>query len=165
MDINFYILPPQRNLLPFVGQLTKTILQKSEERVLLFAPASLLEPLDTALWTFEPTSFVPHRIVKASDDLATSPTPDTQATKPDIDSFVNQAIETIITDNHELLTNFQGIVFNLTTEPLLTLLTHSAVKKLLEIITHDDINIIHGRQKYRAYQHSPATPNLRTFHI
>lgn len=150
MDINFYILSAQKKLLPFVGQLTQTVLQKSEDGVILFAPTSLLEPLDEMLWAFSDTSFLPHRIVKALDQLEKQDT---------------RAIEAVLTDNAELLTNFDGVVINLITEPLLMLLTDSSVKKLLEIIAHDDISVIHGRQKYRAYQSHTLKPIIQTFHI
>lgn len=56
-DVSFYTNVPER--LSYLCRLLRKA-QQSGARVAVVGPASLLDRLDAALWTFEPTEFVPH---------------------------------------------------------------------------------------------------------
>jgi len=56
-DVSFYTNVPER--LSYLCRLLRKA-QQSGARVAVVGPAQLLDRLDAALWTFEPTEFVPH---------------------------------------------------------------------------------------------------------
>lgn len=143
MQINFYILSENRQLIPFVCQLVKTILSKTDKQLLILANADSLPMLDDTLWQFEETSFIPHDIVTADNLTLTKNSP------------------VILTDNLQLLEQTPTIIINLTTNPISTF--HG--EKLLEIIDSNPANIEKGREKYRHYQQSFANIPIQTFKI
>lgn len=131
-QINFYVLPPTKPLIPFVCQLTQTALKKSPDKLLLVAPATQLVILDEQLWAFSDTAFIPHEIVP--DEVS-------------LDSLVTTA-SVLLTANAAHVAAFAGVVINLTLSPVLNF--HGT--KLLEIIPDDPASLTAGRQKYRTYQ-------------
>ena len=158
--INFYILSAQKKLMPFVCQLAQTVLQKSENGLLIIAPSTLLEPLDEKLWSFENTAFVPHQVIKAEQAAITDIANDTTAT-----NIPFNALQAILTDQLALAEGFTGLVMNLTPDPLTALIEKNSVSKLFEIIAHDELSVIQGRPKFRTYRAMPTSPVIQTFHI
>lgn len=143
MQINFYILSENRQLIPFVCQLVKTILSKTDKQLLILANADSLPMFDDTLWQFEETSFIPHDIVMADNLALTKNSP------------------VILTDNLQLLEQIPTILINLTVNPITTFYG----EKLLEIIDSNPANIEKGREKYRHYQQSFANIPIQTFKI
>lgn len=167
MQLNFYILSPQKPLIPFVCQLAQTVLQKSDAGLLIFAPHSLLEPLDEMLWSFDATAFIPHCIV--ATNAPTTPTPEvthtpqtTSSTHETSHKFPNLAL---LTADNTQLQGFTGLVMNLTTEPVLDCVQANTAHKLFEIIAHDEVSVIHGRQKFRHYRTAFPQLPIQTFKI
>lgn len=146
--INFYILAAHKKLMPFVCQLTQTVLQKSDDSLIIVTPTAVLEPLDERLWSFSDTAFVPHTVIQTPQDLAQ-----------------DALASVLLTDNPDLLEGFDGVVMNLTTEPLLTFVEANVGVKLLEIIAADELSLVHGRQKYRHYREQCGEHPLQTFQI
>ncbi|ELA09589.1 DNA polymerase III chi subunit, HolC [Moraxella macacae 0408225] len=155
MQVNFYILSPQHQLMTFVCQLVQTILKKSSSNVLIFADSTELTMLDDRLWTMDPTAFIAHEIYQT--DTTNRHTP-----------------PVLISDRQDFANQFDGILINLTAKALL----HSNFEKLLEIIDPNPAKIEQGRQKYRQYQQYTQQINqqnsvnttlthitLQTFHI
>lgn len=148
--INFYILSADKKLIPFVCQLVQTVLQKSTEGLIILTPKSLLDALDERLWSFHDTAFIPHSVVK-----------DSQA-------YRSQRLMTVgvaLTDNHDLLTDFDGVVLNLTSQPLSDFVANNHGTKLLEIIAGGETSLQHGRLKYRHYREQHSAHPLHTYTI
>lgn len=141
MQINFYILSENRQLTTFVCQLVQTILNKTDEKILILTNSQDLTNLDNLLWSFEPSSFIPHEIIN-------SQTP-TNVTSP-----------VVLTDNPIFLTNYP-IVINLSPMPL----ANFQGNKLLEIIDNHPQIIEQGREKYRHYQQVFTNVAIKTFKI
>lgn len=131
-QISFYILSPQKKQLAFVCQLIQTVLDKSDDSIIVLAASEQLPSLDDRLWSLSDVSFIPHQIIQQ------------------VEAFNHQKIpaSVVLTDNVELVTQFDGIVINLTTEPILT----SNASRLLEVIDANPDHIESGRRKYRDYQ-------------
>lgn len=146
--INFYILAAHKKLMPFVCQLSQTVLQKSEHRLVIVTPTAILAALDERLWSFDDTAFIPHTIVQGAEDLV----------QDDLGNV-------LLTDDPALVTDFAGVVINLTTEPLGHFIEAGVGVKLLEIIAADELSMAHGRQKYRTYRQQFADHPLQTFQI
>lgn len=149
--INFYILPATRQLTPFVCQLTRSVRQKTTDAIMIFAPEALLSPLDDWLWSFQDIAFIPHRMLEK--DMTVS------------DITVINTRDVLLTANSEHLTDFNGVVINLTNEALLDAVSNASITKLLEIIANDDISVVYGRQKYRQYRDNFSTIAIETIHI
>lgn len=163
-SINFYILSHNKKLIPFVCQLTQTVLQKTDTGLMIFAPKTLLEPLDDQLWAFNDTTFIPHRIITVDDNDIDSKNTSDKTADTHFSSEV-QPIEAILTDSSARLADFNGTIINLMTDPLTEILSHNTANKLLEIIAADELSVLHGRQKYRIYRDKFSQNNLQTFHI
>lgn len=149
--INFYILPITRPLKTFVCQLTRSVRQKIPDTILIFAPEPLLTSIDDWLWSFQDTAFIPHRLL--DNDMTVS---DVIAVNPR---------EVLLTAHLQHLTDFKGVVINLTHDALLDAVGNASISKLLEIIVNDDINVVYGRQKYRQYRDTFSTIAIETIHI
>lgn len=130
-QISFYILSPQKKRLTFVCQLIETVLAKSDDSIIVVAASALLPSLDDRLWSWSDVSFIPHQIIAQVDVFNHQPIP----------------ASVVLTDNVELVTHFDGIVINLTHEPILTTLA----SRLLEVIGAEPDHVASGREKYRAY--------------
>lgn len=141
MTINFYILSENRQLTTFVCQLVQTILNKTDEKILILTHSQNLEKLDNVLWSFEPSSFIPHEIINP-------------------DNPTNVISPVILTDNPLFLTSYP-IVINLT--PMF--LSSFGGNKLLEIIDNQPQIVQQGREKYRHYQQVFKHIAIKTFKI
>ena len=147
-QISFYILSPQKKLMAFVCQLIKTVLEKSDDSIIVVAASDLLPSLDDRLWSLSDVSFIPHHIIEH------------------VEAFNHQPIpaSVVLTDNIKLVTQFDGIVINLTNEPILATLA----SRLLEVIDAELEHIASGREKYRAYHTSLQSlhpTNLATIQV
>ncbi len=84
--------------------------------------------LDQLLWTFRPTSFVPHEIYRGT-----------------LPEFSN----TILIGNVPAPEAWQKLIINLAT-PAVTALNNT--ERVLEILDNDEVTKQTGRQRYRYYQ-------------
>lgn len=150
-QVSFYILSPQKKLMVFVCQLIQTVLGKSDDSIIVVATSEMLPSLDDRLWSVSDVSFISHQIIQQ------------------VDAFNYQKIpaSVVLTDNTELVTQFDGIVINLTCAPILD----TQASRLLEVIDTDPDQVASGRKKYRAYQTQlPAqsttqSPTIQVFQI
>ncbi len=92
------------------------------------------QSLDQLLWTFRPTSFVPHEIYHGT-----------------LPAFPN----TVLIGHLPVPAPWQKLLINLSTVAL-TDLTHT--EKVLEIVDNDNLIKQAGRTRYRAYQKLGITP-------
>ena len=117
----------------------------------MVAASELLPSLDDRLWSLSDVAFIPHQIIQQ------------------LDAFHHQKIpaSVVLTDNIELVTQFDGIVINLTNEAIVD----TQASRLLEVIDAAPEQVESGRQKYRVYQaqlQSLATnsaPAIQVFQI
>ena len=130
--ISFYILSPQKKQLAFDCQLISTVLAKSEELMIVVAASELLLSLDDRLWSLSDVAFIPHQIIQQ------------------LDAFYHQKIpaSVVLTDNIELVTQFDGVVINLTNEAIVD----TKASRLLEVIDAAPEQVESGRHKYCTYQ-------------
>ena len=131
-QISFYILSPQKKQLVFVCQLISTVLAKSDDSIIVVAASELLPPLDDRLWSLSDVAFIPHQIIQQ------------------LDAFYHQKLpaSVVLTDNIELVTQFDGVVINLTNEAIVD----TQASRLLEVIDAAPEQVESGRHKYRVYQ-------------
>ncbi len=124
-QISFYILSPQKKQLAFVCQLISTVLAKSEDSIIVVAASELL-------WSLSDVAFIPHQIIQQ------------------LDAFYHQKIpaSVVLTDNIELVTQFDGVVINLTNEAIVD----TKASRLLEVIDAAPEQVESGRHKYCTYQ-------------
>ncbi|WP_019672059.1 DNA polymerase III subunit chi [Psychrobacter lutiphocae] len=168
MQINFYILgeryalnsantdtasDPQLSqadseaVLLFVCKLIQTAVKKSEHSlVVVDDQPERLQLLDTLLWTFDTTSFIPHELIVAnttSTALLSAP----------------------VTLLSQMPHGFDGVILNLGSSPLPIFTQQSSStpalnakktailpERVLEIISPDSVSKEQGRQKYRTYR-------------
>ena len=140
LPVSFYVLSDHKaqDFLGFMAQLVQTALNKSHQSLLILNDdeSALLE-LDTALWAYDATSFIPHQLVIAdaiqSDDNVLAP---------------------VLLADH-LPAQFTGMVLNTTANIVMDFMsaTHNvALTRILEIIKPDAASVATGRSKYKCYQ-------------
>ena len=144
-EINFYILSADKPLMPFICQLTQTVLHKSHTGLIIICPTTQLTVLDNTLWAYQDTAFIPHQIINDANSLAKQ-------------SAINQAL---LTDTPSMSQNYQGIFLNLTD----TIINNFQGNKLLEIITQAPQSLSQGRIKYRHYRQQFGEQAIKTYHI
>lgn len=155
MQISFYVLNNNNSkvsetdaLLDFVCRLTQTVLEKSEQTLIILDDnTNRLTQLDKQLWDLSATSFLPHDLI--------------------INKKNTDSIAPVILTN-QLPKGFDGVVLNLASSPLN--LAHPNTNssqpaestsndnpthhpsRLLEIIPADSEQKEKGRAKYKHYQ-------------
>lgn len=121
-------------VLNFVCKLTETVLKKSDySLVVVDDKVERLKQLDTRLWDFNPSSFVPHNLIEEGPISA-------------------NMLSAPVTLMPSLPDNFDGVVLNLAAAALPLKNNSSLPERVLEIITPDEISKQQGRDKYRIYQ-------------
>ncbi|WP_114701440.1 DNA polymerase III subunit chi [Psychrobacter proteolyticus] len=148
MKISFYVLSESKaqDFLGFICQLTQTALNKSAQSLLiLIEDETLLANLDTALWSQDSTSFIPHQCLSDNDHKST-----------DVDSNIatSEVSVPVLLGNH-MPADFNGIVINTTTRPVndfMAATNNSKPSRVLELIRPDATSTQEGRNKYKAYQ-------------
>ena len=149
MNISFYVLSENKaqDFLGFICQLTQTALNKSTQSVLiLIEDEGLLSSLDAALWTQEPTSFIPHQRIDAADAVS--------GHDPALASIEDKVSAPVLLGKH-MPADFKGIVLNTTAHPVNRFMaaTHNAhPTRVLELIKPDASSVDAGRHKYKSYQ-------------
>lgn len=139
MQVSFYLLSEDKaqDFLGFVCQLTQTVLSKSEHGVLIISDdPQVLKQLDDSLWSFSPTSFIPHTLITQAPISQTSASDATTSLhdgeKNTADHSTNGRPVDSQTDNNApvqlttgLTQGFDGIVINLSPAPILLTATTS----------------------------------------
>lgn len=117
--------------LPFVCRLLRKA-QQSGARVAVVGPEAALDRLDTALWTFEPTEFVPHARVRAG-----GPAGGLLSRTPVL--LVDSADRV---DHGEVLLNLgPGLAAG-----------YERFARVLEVVSTDEQQVQAGRERFRAYR-------------
>jgi DNA polymerase-3 subunit chi len=128
-EVSFYTGVADR--LPFVCRLLRKA-QQSGARIAVVGPEAALDRLDTALWTFEPTEFVPHLRIRAD----ARPTPQSELTPV---LLVDRAE---LAAHAELLLNLgPGIAPG-----------YERFKRVLEVVSTDEQQVQAGRDRFKAYR-------------
>ncbi|WP_296208884.1 DNA polymerase III subunit chi [Psychrobacter sp. UBA3480] len=152
MKISFYVLSESKaqDFLGFICQLTQTALNKSAQSLLiLIEDETLLSNLDTALWSQDSTSFIPHQCLPDNDNKSTN---DKGTDDSNIATF--EVSSPVLLGNH-MPADFNGIVLNTTTRPVndfMAATNNSKPSRVLELIRPDATSTQEGRNKYKAYQ-------------
>jgi len=148
MKISFYVLSESKaqDFLGFICQLTQTALNKSAQSLLiLIEDETLLANLDTALWSQDSTSFIPHQCLSDTDH---------KSTDDDSNIATSEVSAPVLLGNH-MPADFNGIVLNTTTRPVndfMAATNNSKPSRVLELIRPDATSTQEGRNKYKAYQ-------------
>lgn len=127
-EVSFYTNVADR--LPYVCRLLRKA-QLSGARVGVLGPAAMLERLDTALWTFEATEFVPH--VRVAD----------VPLKPAL-----QRTPVVLAERVELIPH-RHMLLNLGTDlpP-----EFDAFERVLEVVSRDEQQVQAGRMRFKRYR-------------
>ena len=121
-------------VLNFVCRLTQTVLKKSEHSlVIIDEDTERLTALDEYLWSFDPTSFIPHNLLSEQQVAAAK----------------LSAPVSLIPAMPE---GFDGVVLNLAPTALSLSDNTALPDRILEIITPDETSKQQGRDKYRIYR-------------
>ncbi|MGP4848435.1 DNA polymerase III subunit chi, partial [Marinobacter sp. 1Y8] len=115
MKISFYVLSESKaqDFLGFICQLTQTALNKSAQSLLiLIEDETLLSNLDTALWSQDSTSFIPHQCLSDNDNKITN-----DRGTDDSNIATSEVSAPVLLGNH-MPADFNGIVLNTTTRPV-----------------------------------------------
>ena len=145
MKISFYVLSESKaqDFLGFICQLTQTALNKSAKALLiLIEDKALLSDLDTALWAYDATSFIPHQCLLDN--------------QTDVDMAASKSMTPVLLGNH-MPADFNGIVLNTTVHPVndfMVATSNAKPSRVLELIKPDTTSTQAGRDKYKAYQQS-----------
>jgi len=154
MKISFYVLSESKaqDFLGFICQLTQTALNKSAQSLLiLIEDETLLSNLDTALWSQDSTSFIPHQCLSDNDNKSTD---DIGTDDSNINIATHKSLAPVLLGNH-MPADFNGIVLNTTTRPVndfMAATNNSKPSRVLELIRPDATSTQEGRNKYKAYQ-------------
>ena len=132
-EIDFYVLASRRPAarLELVCRLAERACRRDQSVFVYAEDSHLLQNLDERLWSFRPSSFVPHRVL-ADNDM-----PGRHALEPVVLSSGEPSID-------------RRILINLASEvPAF----FSRFTRTLEVIDEDDSVRDQGRARYRFYQH------------
>ena len=152
MKISFYVLSESKaqDFLGFICQLTQTALNKSAQSLLiLIEDETLLSNLDTALWSQDSTSFIPHQCFFDTDNKGTN-----DKGNDDSNIATHKLLAPVLLGNR-MPADFNGIVLNTTTSPVndfMAATNNSKPSRVLELIRPDATSTQEGRNKYKAYQ-------------
>ncbi|MEJ6002795.1 DNA polymerase III subunit chi [Paucibacter soli] len=127
-EVSFYTNVADR--LPYVCRLLRKA-QLSGAHVGVLGPAAMLERLDAALWTFEPTEFVPH--VRVADAPLAAPMLHTPV-------VLAERVE-LIPHRHMLLN------LGVDLPP-----SFDAFERVLEVVSRDEQQVQAGRMRFKRYR-------------
>lgn len=116
--------------LPFVCRLLRKV-QLSGARVAVVGPSAALDRLDAALWSFEPTEFVPHLRLRGEtvpSRLARTPVLLAEAAGPEAGDDV------LLNLGAELVPGFERF------------------RRVLEVVSRDAQQMQSGRERFRQYK-------------
>jgi len=130
-------------------KLCQRALMEGLDVLLLCRDAAEQQQLDELLWTYQPTSFIPHRI-------STEPVYDAQVAvhlSSSLDSYLTARREIVGAAHAETLSR-PLLCINLAAATI----DPSQVERIFEIIEAHEEAKIQGRTRYRAYQQRGITP-------
>ena len=152
-NVSFYVLSENKaqDFLGFICQLTQTALNKSSQSVLILADSEpLLNEFDSALWSNEATSFIPHQRLDTASAI------DSVVAIKASDNAEDQLLSLApVLLGQQIPTDFSGIVINTTSRPVndyIGATSNAKVTRMLEIIKPDAKSVEQGRTKYKSYQ-------------
>ena len=142
--IDFYILSTtsEQDRYQFVCKLAEKIFRQKQKAFFLTPSIEDSENLDDLLWSFRPTSFIPHQIIQNN---------------------THSLFDQLLISNQDIPDNWSGILVNLTQQltPNIERLT-----RIIEIIDNNEVCLTKGRQRYRHYKKmnlSPDTHKIKPF--
>ncbi|MBB2485533.1 DNA polymerase III subunit chi [Mitsuaria sp. WAJ17] len=103
----------------------------SGAQVLVLGPASLLSRLDVALWTLEPTDFVPHLLVRS-----------------DVDAALLRATPIVLAERQDAAPHCRTVL-NLGADFMADV---AALDRVLEVLSSEPEQVQAGRRRYKAYR-------------
>ena len=103
----------------------------SGAQVLVLGPASLLSRLDAALWTQEPTDFVPHVLLRGK-----------------VDEALLRATPIVLAERQDAAPHCRTVL-NLGSDFMADV---SAVDRVLEVLSSEPEQVQAGRRRYKAYR-------------
>ncbi|MGM9515234.1 DNA polymerase III subunit chi [Roseateles sp. DB2] len=103
----------------------------SGAQVLVLGPASLLSRLDAALWTQEPTDFVPHLLLKGG-----------------VDEGLLRATPIVLAERQDAAPHCRTVL-NLGADFMADV---AALDRVLEVLSSEPEQVQAGRRRYKAYR-------------
>lgn len=103
----------------------------SGAQVLVLGPASLLSRLDAALWTQEPTDFVPHLLLRG-----------------DVDETLLKATPIVLAERQDAAPHCRTVL-NLGADFMADV---AALDRVLEVLSSEPEQVQAGRRRYKAYR-------------
>ncbi|WP_201529129.1 DNA polymerase III subunit chi [Psychrobacter frigidicola] len=152
MQISFYVLSNSKaqDFLGFICQLSQTALNKSSQSLLILAEdEALLGELDSALWSHDASSFIPHQCL-----VDNNKTTATEAIATEL-IVKEQPLAAPVLLGSYMPVEFNGIVINTTARPVndfMNATSNAQPTRVLETIKPDATSVQEGRNKYRHYQ-------------
>ncbi len=135
--IDFYILSTtsEQDRYQFVCKLAEKIFRQKQKAFFLTPSIEDSENLDDLLWSFRPTSFIPHQIIQNN---------------------THSLFDQLLISNQDIPDNWSGILVNLTQQltPNIEKLT-----RIIEIINNNEVCLTKGRQRYRHYKKMNLSPD------
>ena len=136
-EIDFYILSTtsKQDRYQFVCKLAEKIFRQKQKAFFLTPSIEDSENLDDLLWSFRPTSFIPHQIIQNN---------------------THSLFDQLLISNRDIPDNWSGILVNLTQQltPNIEKLT-----RIIEIIDNNEVCLTKGRQRYRHYKKMNLSPD------
>lgn len=138
-DVSFYTGVADR--LPFVCRLLRKA-QQSGAQVAVVGPEAALDRLDQALWTFDPTEFVPHLRLRSGS----------AATRQSVRTPVLLVDSADQVDHDQVLLNLgPGLAAG-----------YERFARVLEVVSTDESQVQAGRERFKAYR---AAGHAVTHHV
>jgi len=135
--IDFYILSTtsEQDRYQFVCKLAEKIFRQKQKAFFLTPSIEDSENLDDLLWSFRPTSFIPHQIIQNN---------------------THSLFDQLLISNQDIPDNWSGILVNITQQltPNIEKLT-----RIIEIINNNEVCLTKGRQRYRHYKKMNLSPD------
>jgi len=140
-EISFYILPTQTlaERLLFVCKLLEKAFRLQQYAYVYTDSSQQAEQLDSELWTFRASSFVPHQMIGA---------------------LLPTVQQMILIGTQPAPTGWQTLLFNLSVELPRDL---TATKRIIEVIDNDTTRKQQGRIRFRHYQQQGFP--IKTYHL
>lgn len=135
--IDFYILETtsEQDRYQFACKLAEKIFRQKQKAFFLTPSIEDSKNLDNLLWSFRPSSFIPHQIIQNS---------------------THSLFDQILISNQDIPGSWSGILVNLTQELAPNI---KKLSRIIEIIDNNEVSLTKGRQRYRHYKKMNLSPD------
>lgn len=151
-QVDFYLLETsdEQSRMKTLCRLAEKIQRMGHEILVLTSDREQSEMLDTLMWTFSQSSFLPHAVADSTDEHQSSQFKRNET---------GQQVPVMI--HHVMLEKLPEVLINLKDD----IPQSTDIQRVVEIVNQDELVKINGRQKYRTYKKqnfSIKTHNIST---